>query len=205
MMAHAPAAWYAAAKYGSGSFRIPANRPPSHDMETIMSLTTRVVTAIAVLSVAAIPVAALTIKNTSSKEISVGVDNGTDEAVYQVPAGGSVEVKQDCNSDCAVTGPWGYSRLLEQNATVATDGTPTVTVAAPAETQSLVPQNPVAETVDGADPAAKAEPAPAAKPARVIRSARKHPAKVARKSPVKQAQKGPSAGSFQLLFQGPAK
>lgn len=162
-----------------------------------MSLSTRVATAVAVLSLAAIPVAALTIKNTSSKAVSVGVDNGAEEAIYQVPAGGSVKVTQDCSSDCAVTGPWGYSRLLDQNATVETDGTPTVTVAAAPETQSLVPQNPIDEIVDDADSAAPA--------AKAVSAARKRPAKAARKTSAKHAQKGPGAGSWQLLFEGPGK
>lgn len=164
-----------------------------------MTLMMRAATAAAVLSLAAIPVAALTIKNTSSTEISVGVDNGTEEAVYQVPAGGSVDVKQDCSSDCAVTGPWGYSRLLPQNATVETDGTPTVTVTAAPEPQSLVPQNPIAETVSDTEAAAVEAATPAAK---AVPTARKRPAKAAR---VKQAQKGPGAGTFQMLFQGPGK
>lgn len=168
-----------------------------------MSLTTRAVTAFAVLSLAAIPVAALTIKNTSSKEVSVGVDNGASEGVYTIPAGGSVDVKEDCTSDCAVTGPWGYSRLLQQNATLETDGVSEVTANAAPESQSLVPQNPVAETADGVDSDAAAAPpaaapSPAAKPARA--TVRKH-----QKSAAKQAQKAPGAGSFQLLFMGPGK
>ncbi|WP_295555042.1 hypothetical protein [uncultured Hyphomicrobium sp.] len=164
-----------------------------------MSLMTRAVTAFAVLSVAAIPVAALTIKNTSSKEISVGVDNGTEEAVYQIPSGGSVDVKQDCSSDCAVTGPWGYSRLVAQDATIETDGLPIVTVAATAESQSLVPQNPVAEAADGTEAATTETEA---KPAPVVR---KRTAKSRKPATVKQAQKGPASGSFQMLFQGPGK
>jgi hypothetical protein len=158
-----------------------------------MSLMTRAVTAFTVLSLAAIPVAALTIKNTSSKEVSVAVDNGTDEKVYQIPAGNSVDVKEDCSSDCAVTGPWGYSRMLSQIDTLETDGGSLVTAdATPA--QSLIPQNPVTESADGADATSAA---PAAKPAvKRKRTAGK---------PRKQAQKGPASGSFQMLFQGPGK
>jgi hypothetical protein len=168
-----------------------------------MSLMTRAVGAFAVLSLAAIPVAALTIKNTSSKDVSVGVDNGVEEAVYQIPAGGSVDVKEDCSSDCAVTGPWGYSRLVAQNATIETDGGSLVTADATPVPQGLVPQNPVSETVEGADAAASAEAAPlAAAPARAV--ARKRAAKP-RKAAAKQAKKGPAAGTFQMLFQGPGK
>lgn len=165
-----------------------------------MSLMTRAVTAFAVLSVAAIPVGALTIKNTSSEGISVGVDNGLEESVYQVPAGGSVDVKENCSADCAVTGPWGYSRLVPQNATIETDGTPLVTVVAAPAPRPLVPQNPVSEPADAAQSAA-VEAEPAAKPPVVKR---KKAAKV-RKPVKKQAQKGPAAGSFQMLFQGPGK
>jgi hypothetical protein len=165
-----------------------------------MSLMTRAAATLAVLSLATIPVPALTIKNTSSKDVSIGVDNGADENVYQIPAGGSVEVKEDCSSDCAVTGPWGYSRLLAQNVTIETDGLSLVTAEVATESQGLVPQNPVAEPADAADTAstqtpAKAEPAPVT---------RKRAAKP-RKAAAKQAKKGPASGSFQMLFQGPGK
>jgi hypothetical protein len=160
-----------------------------------MSLMTRAVTAFTVLSLAAIPVAALTIKNTSSKDVSVAVDNGTDEKVYQIPAGSSVDVKEDCSSDCAVTGPWGYSRLLSQTDTLETDGGSLVTAdATPA--QSLIPQNPVTESDDGADASASAAPADSKPAIKRKRTASK---------PRKQAQKGPASGSFQMLFQGTGK
>lgn len=169
-----------------------------------MSLMTRAATAFAVLSLAAIPVGALTVKNTSSKDVSVGVDNSLEESVYQIPAGGSVDVTEDCSAECAVTGPWGYSRLVPQNAVIETDGMPVVTVEAAApETRALVPQNPVGEPAETAGaPAAAAEAAePAAKPPV---TKRKRAAKY-RKPGAKQAQKGASPGSFQLLFQGPGK
>lgn len=165
-----------------------------------MSLMTRVVTAFAVLSVAAIPVGALTIKNNSSKDVSAAVDNGTDEAVYQIPAGGSVDVKQDCSSDCAVTGPWGYSRLVSQNDAIETDGTSLVTAnAAPVAPSSrgLVPQNPVAEPADAVATGtpAVAKPAPATPSKRYAKPRR----------PVQQAKKGLGAGTWQMLMQGPGK
>ncbi|MGE0024805.1 MAG: hypothetical protein AB7S70_14370 [Hyphomicrobium sp.] len=161
-----------------------------------MTLMTRAVTAFAVLSLAAIPVGALTIKNTSSSDVSIGVDNGADEAVYQIPAGGSVDVKQDCSSDCAVTGPWGYSRLLSQTDTLETDGGSLVTADATPPSQGLVPQNPVTDTEASAAQTPAAEEAPAAKPARVYRK---------RQAAAKPANKGPGAGSFELLFLGPGK
>ena len=167
-----------------------------------MSLMTRAIGAFTVLSLAAIPVAALTINNTSSSEVSVGVDNGTEETVYKIPAGGSVDIKQDCSSDCAVTGPWGFSRLVAQNATIETDGGSLVTAELAAKPKSLVPKTPVSEPVEGAYPPAPGAPAETAKPAPV--APRKHAAKP-RKQASKQAKKGPSAGSFQMLFQGPGK
>jgi hypothetical protein len=165
-----------------------------------MTLMTRAATAVAVLAVAAIPVGALTIKNSSTKPISIAVDNGTQEAVYQVPANGSVDVKQDCTPDCAVTGPWGFSRFVSENAVIASDGESLVTVAAQPQAQSLVPQNPVTEPSDaaasiatGALPDAKATEAEPAKPASKVRRS------------AKQAQKGPSSGSLDMLFSGPSK
>lgn len=168
-----------------------------------MSLMTRAIAACALLSLAAIPVAALTVHNTSSNEVSIGVDTGTEEAVYKIPAGGSVEVAQDCAADCAVTGPWGYSRLVAQNATIETDGSSLVTAGLPApaqaaKTQGLVPQNPAGETADAAEPV-KPAAAPAARPERAKRTSRP------RRPAQRQAKKTPSAGSFQLLFEGPGK
>jgi hypothetical protein len=187
-----------------------------------MTLMTRAVTAFAALTVAAIPVGALTVKNTSSNEVSIAVDNGASEGVYQIPAGGSVDVKEDCSSDCAVTGPWGFSRLVSQNATIETDGMSIVTAGAPpssvpapaatapaAAPQSLVPQNPVEEapapaatapasTATAAPAAAPAETAPAAAPQKPRRAAKP-------RKQVKAAPKGPGSGSFEMLFQGPGK
>lgn len=172
-----------------------------------MSLMTRIVATVALVSAAAIPVAALTIKNTSSQDVKIAVDNGSAEAVYTVPANGSVDVKEDCSADCAVTGPWGYSRLVDQNATIETDGGSLVTanVAEAAPAPALVPQNPVAADAApaAAEPAATASDAPAA--AEPVPAPRKQAYKPRRK--VKQAQKkgGPTSGSFQMLFEGPGK
>jgi hypothetical protein len=163
-----------------------------------MTLMTRAATAVAVLAVAAIPVGALTIKNSSTKPISIAVDNGRQEIVHRVPANGAVDITQDCTSDCAVTGPWGFSRFVSENAVIASDGESLVTVAAQPQAQSLVPQNPVTDPSDaaasiatGALPEAK-EPEPAKPATKVRRSAR-------------QAQKGPSSGSLDMLFTGPSK
>lgn len=159
-----------------------------------MNLMTRAAGAIAALSMAAIPVGALTIKNTSGSDVSVGVDNGSVEAVYTVRAGGSVDVKEDCSAECAVTGPWGYSRLVDQNATLETDGAPLVTAGVGTPARALVPQNPVLE------PAAAEAAAPAAAEPPRAQPAKKRAVKARR--PVRQAKKGPLPGSFQQLFQG---
>jgi hypothetical protein len=159
-----------------------------------MSVVTRAVAAFVVLSAAAIPVGALTIKNTSSKEVTVGVDTGAEEGVYKVPAGGSADVTHDCSSGCAVTGPWGYSRMVSQNDAIETDGAPLVTVAAKAPAQALVPQNPVAEPAEAA-PAQAAAPIVAKRKPTAARKPPKHAA----------AKKGPMVGSFQMLFEGPKK
>lgn len=186
-----------------------------------MNLVSRAIPAFAVLAAAAIPVGALTVKNTSSSEVSVAVDTGSAEAVYKVPANGSVDIKEDCSSDCALTGPWGYSRMVAQNATIETDGTSLVTATA-APAQALIPQNPVDEpdaAAETAKPATAATaPAPAASqaaPAATAKPAETAPPeatpakprrKVAKRKPGKQVQKGGAdAGSLQLLFEGPGK
>jgi hypothetical protein len=147
-----------------------------------MSLTTRTATAVAVLAVAAIPVGALTIKNSSTKPISIAVDNGSQQAGDQAPA-------------------WDLSRFVSENATITADGETLVAVAASPEAQSLVPQNPGAEPLDaaasiatGALPDAKPVEAEPTKPAAKVRR------------PARQAQKGgPSSGSIEMLFSGPKK
>jgi hypothetical protein len=174
-----------------------ANVQSTDPRETTMSLMTRTVTSFAVLSLAAIPVAALTIKNTSTKEVSFAVDTGSVEAVYKVPAGGSTDVTQDCSSDCAVTGPWGYSRMVSQDATITTDGTSLVTAAATPPAPSLVPENPA---VDPAESATEV-PAPSADPAAQAPRKRYN----APRRQVRQATKGPTPGSLQMLMQGPGK
>jgi hypothetical protein len=162
-----------------------------------MSLMKRTV-AITVLSVVAIPVAALTIKNSSSDDVKVAVDNGSVEAVHTVPAGGSLNVPQDCSTGCAVTGPWSYSRLVNQNAVIDTDGTSRITVAPPVTPgmAALVPQNPTSELETGSTGANTAPPA----------AAEEEPAATPRKRRVKQAKKAePGAGSLDMLFFGPKK
>lgn len=185
-----------------------------------MSLMTRAVTAYALLLTAAIPVAALTIKNTSTEDVKISVHNGSVQSVYTVTAGGAVDVKEDCSTDCAVTGPWGFSRLVPQNATIETDGRSLVTAEAVAK-PGLVPQNPVAEqppveapetdktpaAASAAPPAAAAATAAAAAPAAEPAASppRKRVAKPRKPSKQQSAKKGPPPGSFMMLMQGPSK
>lgn len=176
-----------------------------------MSFMTRAIGALAALSAAAIPVGALTVKNTSSNEIAIGVDNGAVETVYKVAAGGSVDVREDCSDTCAVTGPWGFSRMVAENATIETDGLPLVTVretaaTTAATTQPLIPQNPID---DPATSTAAASPAPAATASSSVKAPaakRVSRAKTAKpRRTAKAAPKGPGSGSLQMLFEGPAK
>lgn len=141
-----------------------------------MSLTTRAATAAAVLAVAAIPVGALTLSQSSNEPVSIAVDHGADKAAQEV------------------------SRLVSENATLTVEGEALLTVAAAPHAQGLVPENPVTEPTEaasiatGALPEAKAE-TEAETPKRTSPRRRA------------QAQKkgGPSAGSFEMLFSGPAK
>jgi hypothetical protein len=64
--------------------------------------------------------AAVTVKNTSDKEITIGVDKGSDEKVQKIGAGDSA--KLDCKEQCGVTGPWGFSWMAKGDATINTDG-----------------------------------------------------------------------------------
>ncbi|HRN84816.1 MAG TPA: hypothetical protein PK857_08345 [Hyphomicrobium sp.] len=171
-----------------------------------MSVMTRVVAATAVLLGAAIPVGALTVKNTSDKDFTIGVSTGTEQKVHTVPAGGSLEVKQDCSSDCAVTGPWGFSHFVPQNAVIESDGAAIVSTrvatadTAPKPSSGLVPQDPSTAAIETPDePAVTA--APAAKPAPAAQPPKRAAKSKARRQ-AKKAKKGPSPGSFGALMQG---
>src|SRR5687768_10756723 len=82
--------------------------------ETIMSLTTRAMGALAVLSLAAIPVTALSIQSASWDDTSA-----TGES--RVAAGASSDEDRDCNPDCAVAEAPHASRLLSQAITPDTE------------------------------------------------------------------------------------
>ncbi len=71
------------------------------------------------------PAAAVTVKNTSGKQISIGVDYGAKSQVKKVAAGQSATF--DCKNGCGVTGPWGYSWMASGNDTMSTNGKSLIT------------------------------------------------------------------------------
>jgi len=71
------------------------------------------------------PAAAVTVKNTSGKQISIGIDYGPKEQVKKVAAGQSATF--DCNQGCGVSGPWGYSWMAKGSDTMSTNGMSLVT------------------------------------------------------------------------------
>jgi hypothetical protein len=78
------------------------------------------------LALAATPAAAVTVKNTSSKDITIGIDHGNNEKVETVGAGKSVNV--ECKETCGLTGPWGFSWMAKGDETISTNGESLVTV-----------------------------------------------------------------------------
>jgi hypothetical protein len=65
---------------------------------------------------------ALTVNNTSSKELSIGLDQGDKESVHKIAAGKSVTFKNECDNHCGVTGPWNFSWWAKTGDTINTDG-----------------------------------------------------------------------------------
>ncbi|MFZ1988144.1 MAG: hypothetical protein WAW96_00090, partial [Alphaproteobacteria bacterium] len=85
----------------------------------------RLLSAITAFLLIAGPAAAVTVKNTSSAEISIGVDWGSKEKVETIPAGKSVSF--ECKDGCGVSGPWSFSWMAKGDDTITTDGTSLVT------------------------------------------------------------------------------
>jgi hypothetical protein len=85
-----------------------------------MSIFKTVTSSAVALLILAGPAAAVTVKNTSGKEISIGVDYGTKQQVKTIAAGKSATF--DCKNDCGVTGPWGYSWMASGDDTMTTNG-----------------------------------------------------------------------------------
>lgn len=79
-------------------------------------------TALLVLTSAA---SAVTVKNTSDKEISIGVGHGANEKVEKIEAGNSARL--DCKEQCGITGPWGFSWMAKGDDTISTNGESLVT------------------------------------------------------------------------------
>ena len=69
---------------------------------------------------------AVTVKNTSDKEITIGIDRGDDEKTQKIGAGESVQL--ECKEQCGVTGPWGFSWMAKGDATISSDGQSLVNV-----------------------------------------------------------------------------
>jgi hypothetical protein len=72
------------------------------------------------------PAAAVTVKNTSSADITIGIDYGSKEKVETVPAGKSVTF--ECKDGCGVSGPWSFSWKASGDDVITTDGQSLVTV-----------------------------------------------------------------------------
>jgi len=90
-------------------------------MSALRTLTS---SAVALLVLAG-PAAAVTVKNTSGKQISIGIDYGSKEQVKKVGAGQSATF--DCKNGCGVTGPWGFSWMTKGSDTISTNGKSLVT------------------------------------------------------------------------------
>jgi uncharacterized membrane protein len=98
----------------------------SQQKEESMSALKALTAAAVALFVVAGPAAAVTVKNTSGKEVSIGVDYGNKSEVKKIGAGKSVTF--DCKDDCGVTGPWGFSWMASGDDTMNTNGKSLVTV-----------------------------------------------------------------------------
>ena len=80
----------------------------------------------AVLLLLTTAASAVTVKNTSGKEITIGVDKGNEETTQKIGAGKSVQL--DCQEQCGVTGPWGFSWMAKGDSTISSDGQSLVNV-----------------------------------------------------------------------------
>jgi hypothetical protein len=85
-------------------------------MTTLKSLSTSLAALLLLTSAAS----AVTVKNTSDKEITIGIDKGNDEKTQKIGAGESVQL--ECKEQCGVTGPWGFSWMAKGDATISSDG-----------------------------------------------------------------------------------
>jgi hypothetical protein len=133
----------------AGSAATPLSTQPSNTkaLWEMMPMTPSVLRSLAVASfstlLASAPALAVTVTNSSATEQSIGIDVGAKETVHKIPAGQSVTFAKECGADCAVTGPWGFSRRVKSGEMINTDGTSLVTTkgiaSAPAAAASAPP------------------------------------------------------------------
>ncbi len=68
----------------------------------------------------------MTVKNTSGKEITIGINYGCQAKVAKVPAGNKVPAGKslsfDCKEGCGVTGPWSFLWMAKGSDTFTTNG-----------------------------------------------------------------------------------
>jgi hypothetical protein len=81
---------------------------------------TRIASLIGAGLLLASPAYAVTVENSSSNEIKIGVDYGNNEEVKTVAPKKSA--KFDCPDGCGVTGPWGFSWMVQGDDVIKTDG-----------------------------------------------------------------------------------
>jgi hypothetical protein len=78
---------------------------------------------LALVLASATAASALTVNNKSKHEITIGIFQGSKEAVRKIPAGQAITFKDECKYGCAVSGPWSFSWSAKPNDTITTDGT----------------------------------------------------------------------------------
>ncbi len=85
-----------------------------------MSAVKAIASSPAALLLLAGPAGAVTVKNTRGKEITNGINYGSQGKVAKVPAGKSLSL--DCKEGCGVTGPWSFSWMAKGSDTFTTNG-----------------------------------------------------------------------------------
>ena len=78
---------------------------------------------VALLAASVTAASALTITNKSQREIVVGVHEGRKATVHKIPAGKSLTLKNECDQNCGITGPWNFSWKAKTGDNIETDGT----------------------------------------------------------------------------------
>jgi uncharacterized membrane protein len=104
-----------------GDYKSPTQ---SAEEKSMSALKTLMSSAVALVLIAG-PAAAVTVKNTSGKEISFGIDYASKGQIKKLGPGQSVTF--ECKDGCGVTGPWGFSWMAKGNDTISTNGKSLVT------------------------------------------------------------------------------